>query len=112
MDKVGGTLEGPSDGGGGLEGARLDGRGESTGGAPGRGGSSMGLVQVSDSRLVGRLGNAARVLGSLVRVERSWRISAAGISGKSVKLMDPVGSAARSTSACRPTMLPSLCFSR
>ena len=55
----------------------------------------MDLVWAFDPGSAGRLGEVVLVLGSLVGVERSWRISATGISGKSVKLMDPVGSAAR-----------------
>ena len=41
-----------------------------------------------------RSGEAVRTLGPLVGVERPWRISAAGSSEKSVKSIDPVGSAA------------------
>ena len=64
------------------------------GGAFGRGCSSVGLDRVSDLGSAGRLGEAVWVLGPLVGVERSSRISMAGISGKSAKSMDPVGSAA------------------
>ena len=52
----------------------------------------LGRVRVSDSGLVGGIGEVIWTTGPLVGVERPWRISAAGSSGKSAKSIDPVGS--------------------
>ena len=60
----------------------------------GRSGSSMGCIRVSESGSVGGTGKAVWTPGPLVGIERPWRISAAGSSGKSVKSINPVGRAA------------------
>ena len=71
-----------------------DGKGRSVGGSCGRGCSSVGRVCAPHPGSAGGSGEAVRTLKTLVGVERLWRISAAGSSGKSVKSIDPVGSAA------------------
>ena len=53
----------------------------------------MGCVHVSESGSVGGTGEAVWTPGPLVGVERPWRISAVESSGKSVRSIDPVGSA-------------------
>ena len=54
----------------------------------------MGRVRVSESGSVGRTSEAVWTPGPLVGIERPWRISAVGSSGKSVRSIDPVGSVA------------------
>ena len=87
------TLEGADGGGGGFEGSSSEGRDGSGRGRSRRGDSFVGRVRVSKSGSAGGTREAIWTLGPLVGVERPSRISAAGSFGKSVMLIDPIGSA-------------------
>ena len=113
---VGITLGGTEGGGGGRGGARSDGSGGSVGGTSSGGYSSVGLVRASFPGSTERLGEPILVPITLVRVERPWRISMAGISGNSDRLMasgcSPAGCRLAIISACRLTRSPSCSCSR
>ena len=88
------TLGGADGRGGGFEGLGSEGRDRSGRGRSGRGDSFVGRVCGLESRSAEGTEEAVWTLGPLVGVERPWRISVAGSSGKSVRLINPVGSAA------------------